>query len=1085
MVKQIGDLPHALDAGEALAQRFAGKQPAVFLDYDGTLTPIRDRPEDAVIAANMRAAVRRLAERVPVCVISGRDRRVAQELMGIDNLIVAGSHGFDIWSPAGGFLQREEGASFAGLLREVEARLRAELTDVPGALVESKKSSVAAHFRLVAQDQRPHVKQIVDTILREHPDELRVTPGKMVFEIQPRLDWDKGRAVLYLLKALDLDRNDVLPVYLGDDTTDEDAFRALEGRGIGIFVGSANDPETAGCITAADYVLNTIEEVETFLNWLTAQSAAHGKRTLPGGEDEHNPQDWTLAYNSFEPEQERLREVLTSTGNGYFCTRGSAEWADVDDIHYPGTYTHGFYNRETTIMGGRPVLNEDLVNLPNWLVLKLRIGGDEPITLKNVELLSYRHEVDFRNATVMRKLRFRDLRGRETTLVSKRFVSMADMHQAALEWTLTAENWSGPVEVISALDARVSNQGVARYRELEGRHVHPVESRTPSPDTISLIARTRQSRLYVAEAVRTRVYGDEGELEIERGLYRMEDYAHQTLGFDLQQGQPLRIEKLVAFYTSRDQGINEPLSNAEKAVERFGTFEEAFDRHQRAWNELWDDCDFRVPSDNRVQFLLRFHASHVLQTCSPHTADLDTGVPARGLNGEAYRGHIFWDELYVYPFLNFRLPRITRGLLMYRYRRLDEARAMAREAGYRGAMYPWQSSSDGQEETQVVHLNPRSGLWEPDLSRNQRHVSAAIFYNIWHYIQATADTDFLLGPGAEMMMEIARFWSSIAHFNPARDRYEIHGIMGPDEFHEKYPDSDEPGLRNNAYTNVMVAWICDVAGRLLDMLPERRRRALAERIELTDQEIETWRQMSHKMYVPFLADGIISQFEGWENLEELDWDSYRREYGNIQRLDRILRAEGKEPDRYKLSKQADTVMLFYLFRQDELMQIFARLGYVYTSETLHKTVAYYDARTSHGSTLSFVAYAGIYAEIDLPTSWERYLVALESDVNDIQGGTTAEGIHMGVMSGTLDLVQRSYVGEVIRDGVLYFNPKAMAQLRGLALPMRFRGLLIQVTLLDNHLLVHAEVDSLNRSVRLGVGKQVREIRSGESYTFEL
>ena len=211
--------------------------------------------------------------------------------------------------------------------------------------------------------------------------------------------------------------------------------------------------------------------------------------------------------------------MLTSTGNGYFCTRGSAEWADVDDVHYPGTYAHGCYNRETTIMGGRPVLNEDLVNLPNWLVLKLRIGGDEPINLKNVELLSYRHEVDFRNATVMRRLRFRDRRDRESTLESRRFVSMADMHQAALELTITAENWSGPVEVITALDARVINQGVARYRELEGHHLHPVASRTPCPDTISLIAQTRQSRIYVAEAARTRVYRDSGEMEAERGLY--------------------------------------------------------------------------------------------------------------------------------------------------------------------------------------------------------------------------------------------------------------------------------------------------------------------------------------------------------------------------------------------------------------------------------------------------------------------------------------------------------------------------------------------------------------------------------------
>src|SRR5436309_3626965 len=288
MERQIGDLPHVLGESEALARCFTGKRPAVFLDYDGTLSPMRDRPEDAVISDSMREAGRRLAERVLVVVVSGRDRRVVQELMGLDNLIVAGSHGFDIWSPAGGSIQREEGASFEGLLREVEAKLRAELADIPGALVEPKKSSVAVHFRLVAQEQRPRVKEIVDAILSEHPQELKVTPGKMVFEIQPRLDWDKGRAVLYLLEALDLDRDEVVPVYLGDDITDEDAFRALAGRGIGIFVGSADDPETAGHTTAADYVLNTIGEAEQFLNRLAALDSAKGKPTPPGGGSKPN-----------------------------------------------------------------------------------------------------------------------------------------------------------------------------------------------------------------------------------------------------------------------------------------------------------------------------------------------------------------------------------------------------------------------------------------------------------------------------------------------------------------------------------------------------------------------------------------------------------------------------------------------------------------------------------------------------------------------------------------------------------------------------------------------------------------------------
>jgi hypothetical protein len=165
------------------------------------------------------------------------------------------------------------------------------------------------------------------------------------------------------------------------------------------------------------------------------------------------------------------------------------------------------------------------------------------------------------------------------------------------------------------------------------------------------------------------------------------------------------------------------------------------------------------------------------------TADLDAGLPARGLNGEAYRGHVFWDEIYVFPYLNIRLPEVTRGLLLYRYRRLGEARAAALEAGFRGAMFPWQSGSEGIEETQRVHLNPLSGHWDRDLSHNQRHVNAAIFYNIWHYYQATDDVAFLRDYGAEVMLEIARFWASIAHFNPERGRYEIHGnqitLSGP------------------------------------------------------------------------------------------------------------------------------------------------------------------------------------------------------------------------------------------------------------------------------------------------------------------
>jgi trehalose 6-phosphate phosphatase len=268
MAREVGDLPNALTQADDLEKRLEGGTPAVFLDYDGTLSPIVDRPEDAVISDSMQSTVRELAERCPVCVVSGRDRKVVQDLMGLDNLIVAGSHGFDIWSPDEGKIERDDDGDFDELLDGVKSRIGEEAESIEGASVEPKAASVAIHYRLVSEDEQGRVKEIVDRILEDHPDDLKMTPGKMVYEIQPKIDWDKGKAVLYLLETLELDRDDVVPIYVGDDVTDEDAFGAISGMGIGVFVGGADDPDSAGRSTAADYVLDDVQEVERFLNGL-------------------------------------------------------------------------------------------------------------------------------------------------------------------------------------------------------------------------------------------------------------------------------------------------------------------------------------------------------------------------------------------------------------------------------------------------------------------------------------------------------------------------------------------------------------------------------------------------------------------------------------------------------------------------------------------------------------------------------------------------------------------------------------------------------------------------------------------------
>ena len=313
--------------------------------------------------------------------------------------------------------------------------------------------------------------------------------------------------------------------------------------------------------------------------------------------------------------------------------------------------------------------------------------------------------------------------------------------------------------------------------------------------------------------------------------------------------------KMVAFSSSSDPTVGGTMEKAERSAARYTAFGGAWDRHAAAWDGLWRSCDLQVEGDGRAQGRLRLHPFHSLQVCSRHTADLNAGLPARGLNGEAYRGHVLWDELFVLPFLGLRMPEVVRGLLMSRDRRLPEARALAAEAGHRGAMFPWQSGSEGTEETQQVHLNPLSERWDEDLSHRQRRVGAATFYDVWHYVRATDDRAFLSDHGAEMLLEIARFWSSIAHLDPERGRYEVHGVMGPAEFHEKEPGATAGGLRNNAYTNVMDAWLCRVAGEVLPMLPEDRAGELRQRLDLTDDGLARWDDMSRRMFVP-RRDGV-------------------------------------------------------------------------------------------------------------------------------------------------------------------------------------------------------------------------------------
>lgn len=791
---------------------------------------------------------------------------------------------------------------------------------------------------------------------------------------------------------------------------------------------------------------------------------------------------WSLVYEGFDPDEESLREALCTLGNGYFATRGASPHTKADGIHYPGTYLAGGYNRLKTEIAGRVIENEDLVNLPNWLPLTFRIPGGKWFNIMDVEILSYHQELDLKKGMLLRRIRFRDDQNRQTKLTERRLIHMGKPHLAALKVTLTPENWSGKLEISSALDGQVINAGVERYKGLNNRHLEPIETEKVNDDTIYLKVQMSQSETRIAQTARTQVFKGEDSLTVERETLREKGYiAHQFM-VDVGEGEEISVEKVVSLYTSRDHAISECGLEAKKAITRAGRFQDLLESHALIWKHLWH-C-FRIelkqggsPEDCWMEMVPRLYTFHMLQTTSMHTKDLDTGVPSRGWHGEAYRGHIFWDELFVLPLLNFRAPEITRSLLMYRYRRLDEARAAAEEAGYAGAMYPWQSGSNGREESQKIHLNPKSGRWVPDNSRLQRHVNAAIAYNIWQYYQVTADMEFLSSYGAKMFLEIARFWSSITTYNPEIDRYEILRVMGPDEYHDVYPNVKRPGLNNNAYTNIMAVWVLTKALKLLDILPEDRRGQLCEILNLGEEEKERWQDISGKMRVVFHDDGIISQFEGYEELEEFDWEGYEEKYGNIQRLDRILEAEGNTPNRYKVSKQADVLMLFYLFSAEELGELFEKLGYPFEYETIPKNINYYLERTSHGSTLSWLVHSWVLARSNRARSWQLFVEALKSDFMDIQGGTTPEGIHLGAMAGTVDLIQCGYSGMRAGEDMLWFGPCLPQKLTKLCMCIHYRGHPLEVEITPDKLKVSA-LRTVEESIKICIEGKVFELKGG-------
>lgn len=760
-------------------------------------------------------------------------------------------------------------------------------------------------------------------------------------------------------------------------------------------------------------------------------------------------ENWLLRYHGYNAGKEEYSvESLLTVGNGFVGLRGTTPEMAISEAHYPATYFASLYNEAKSMVSGQEITNEDFVNAPNLQFVSV-IVDDEQITFAPEQIKELERTLDLKTGLYTAEAIVETKSGKQLHLKTNKIANMKQRNQYAIRYEVTPLNFSGTITVVSEADGGVYNYNVERYRSLNTQHL-AVDEISGGKNAMRLVAHTMASEIAIVQ---------ESQLLSDASLDWQTTFTDtkgiQTANVYLEEQQSVCVEKIVFAETC-------PLEKAANVsgIAEVPSFTEMYQASTEAWEKLWNEAEIEIDGDWMSQKMLRLHTFHLLASGSPFAAnEIDASITARGLHGEAYRGHIFWDELFILPFYIMQFPDTARELLMYRYRRLEAAKQEAQKAGFEGAMFPWQSGLVGNEQSQEIHLNPISGEWDEDHSRLQRHVSLAIAYNVWLYFENTQDQDFMEKYGLELLLEISKFWLSIAEYDEAQERYVINGVMGPDEFHEAYPGSEKGGLNNNAYTNTMVVWLFEEVKSLLAELPEEISSTVTQAVAFNEEEQAKMDKVMHQLTLEIDDEGIIAQFSGYFDLKEIDWHYYQEKYGNIHRMDRILRAEGHSADEYKVAKQADSLMLFYNFDQKRIDRVLNDLGYDLPADYLEKNLAYYLERTSHGSTLSRVVHAQLAAMVnDQELAWQLYQEALYSDYNDIQGGTTAEGIHAGVMAATIYSTLTTYGGVDIRQSMLKLQPNLPQAWQRLKFSLQHRGTHFQVEIDKEKTVIKADQD---------------------------
>jgi alpha,alpha-trehalose phosphorylase len=516
-------------------------------------------------------------------------------------------------------------------------------------------------------------------------------------------------------------------------------------------------------------------------------------------------------------------------------------------------------------------------------------------------------------------------------------------------------------------------------------------------------------------------------------------------------GVPIRIEKAFTYHTSRHvpavELVDRGLRSLDRAME-IGV--EALHRGQREeLADFWRRADIVLDGPARMQQSVRWNLFQLHQASARAET---TGIPAKGLTGQAYEGHYFWDtEIYVAPFLTYTEPRITRNLLRFRESMLPQARERAAELSERGALFPWRTIN-GEEASSYYAAGTA-----------QYHINADIAYALKRYVDVRGDTGILVDLGAEILVSTARMWAGLGFMNPTDDRFHIHGVTGPDEY--------TTVVNDNAFTNLMARRNLRYAAEVLTWLAEEdpvAHRTLARRMGLEDTEVEQWRRCADAMYVPFDSErGIHPQDDTF--LEKEVWDF---EQTPVEHYPLLLHYHPLVIYRHQVIKQADVVLAMFL------------LGDEFSIEQKRRNFDYYDPLTTGDSSLSACVQSILASEIgyqDRATEYFRY--ALLMDLADVSGNVV-DGVHIASTGGVWMALTYGFGGMRDHGGVLRFDPRLPDGWDRLEFPLRFRERSLRVTLTPGHIrLTLEEGEALEVAVRgepvmlVPGGHEVRDVPS--------